>query len=299
MAAWEKTLYLPNLRQLGAAALVASLVFTFSALGAFAEQSGDPGKPVALKGDQAGMLQGKGAGGSFVYYSFPYAGDNSTATINLNASSNDLAGSEADLIGFNAYGPNGDLYAWSGQQPGMSPNLVGNLISMDKGTYIVQIYNYSDRPMDFTLGITGLPSVAAPAPMMVAAPPMAAPAAAPPAMAAPAASMAPIRLDTPVTGTLGRGSFTYHTFTYPGAYATYTLNANVTPDDPSVLTEGLVGFNVYGPTGELNAIDGVQTGMSPNLSGDLNNPTAGTYTIQLFNLSSRDVGYTFWISPGK
>jgi len=59
-------------------------------------------------------------------------------------------------VGFNVDGREpGRVYASSGTQPGMRPNISGNLINGEPGLFTVQVYNYDPTtPIEFE--ITGL-----------------------------------------------------------------------------------------------------------------------------------------------
>jgi uncharacterized cupredoxin-like copper-binding protein len=123
--------------------------------GSFVVTNGQAGSPdnalsVAAVPTLSGHLEA-GTKGHFAYYAFTYPGDQSAATVNLQASSDDAV--VRGNVGFNVYGPQrGKVYATGGAQPGMEPNVSGNLISGDAGTYLVQVYNYDpDQAIDFTI----------------------------------------------------------------------------------------------------------------------------------------------------
>ena len=58
-------------------------------------------------------------------------------------------------VGFHVYGPvSGNVYATGGAQPGMSPNVSGNLISTDRGHYVVQVCNYDPSvPISYAIAL--------------------------------------------------------------------------------------------------------------------------------------------------
>jgi DMSO/TMAO reductase YedYZ molybdopterin-dependent catalytic subunit len=108
---------------------------------------GMPGRP------QRGRLAG-GTGGHVAVYTFAYPGDASVYSVDLQ-----IAPDLPEVLaraGFRVYGPvAGKEYLTGGAQPGLRPNVSGNLISRDPGDYTVQVYN--DHPtlaVDYELSIT-------------------------------------------------------------------------------------------------------------------------------------------------
>jgi len=88
---------------------------------------------------------------------------------------------------------------------------------------------------------------------------------------------------TPIHGSLAPGGrVNVYTLDYPGDETVYTINLQVTPDDPRLLQQ--VGFKVYGPqSGKIYAIGGAQPGLRPNVSANLISGDPGRYFIQIYN----------------
>ena len=125
---------------------------------------GAVGAGAALLGSQllsraagaAGTLRGHlQPGGSVATYTIAYPGDKSVYTIGLQVSPDD-----ANVLrnaGFKVFGPKPNItYATGGAQPGLRPNVAGNLISSDAGSYTIQVYNYDPiTPIDYELSLAG------------------------------------------------------------------------------------------------------------------------------------------------
>jgi hypothetical protein len=89
-------------------------------------------------------------GGKTALYEFTYPGDQSVYTIGLNLTPNDPQ--IAKNAGFNVFGPTRDkVYATGGYQGGLTPNMSGNVIALEPGTYTIQVYNYTTIPLDYTI----------------------------------------------------------------------------------------------------------------------------------------------------
>jgi hypothetical protein len=100
-----------------------------------------------------------------------------------------------------------------------------------------------------------------------------------------------------MSGTLAAnsgGSFAYYTFYLPANASTVAINLDVRPDDPNVLKN--TGFNVYGPQpNKTYATSGTQTGLSPNVSGDLNTIDAGWFVVQVYSYDPQTpVSFRIW-----
>jgi len=107
-------------------------------------------------GQQQNSFKGhlaNGSGGHFALYEFNYPGNREVYTLNMQVSPDSPSG--LANVGFKVYGPVKDkVYAESGTQQGLIPNVTGNLISKDPGTYTVQIFNYNpDVPIDYELSL--------------------------------------------------------------------------------------------------------------------------------------------------
>lgn len=68
-------------------------------------------------------------------------------------------------MGFNVYGPQaGTTYAVGGAQPGLggnAPSFAADVNSSARGQYVVQVFNYAGRDLDFQVWVTG-PGVSTP-----------------------------------------------------------------------------------------------------------------------------------------
>jgi hypothetical protein len=129
------------------------------------------------------------------------------------------------------------------------------------------------------------------------------PSAAPQAPAAPTPTAPPdqpIALRTPVRGQLqpsSSGSFATYLLTYPGDRQAYTINLQVSSDDPAILAN--VGFVAYGPLpGKEYARGGAQRGLRPNVSGDLIAYDGGAFQIQVYNYSPIPIDYELTVVAG-
>jgi hypothetical protein len=256
-----------------------------------ATDNSQPQGAIQLQPDQIvnGGLEGN-SGGRFAYYKFTYKGDQSTVTINLQIEPDDAL--ILENAGFRIYGPTpGKEYAKGGAQKGLVPNVAGNLIGIEAGEYVVQVYNYNPQtPIGFALVATGL-SVQ-PQSQVAPAPAPAAPAPAAPAPSAPAPSASPTaggsalgQQQNSFKGHLEAGTgghFALYEFNYPGNREVYTLNLQVSPDTAPVLQNA--GFKVYGPIKDkVYAESGAQQGLIPNVTGNLISIDPGTYTVQVYN----------------
>jgi hypothetical protein len=110
--------------------------------------------------DASGKIKGHldaGTAGHFGLYELSYPGDESVYTVNLQISPEDPV--LLKNAGFKVYNPNGSLHVSGGVQRGLTPNVTANVISKQKGTYVVQVFNYDPSiPMDFELSLVqGLP----------------------------------------------------------------------------------------------------------------------------------------------
>jgi hypothetical protein len=110
------------------------------------------------------------------------------------------------------------------------------------------------------------------------------------ALAADPQAVAPeqaIRLDRQLSGHLDAGAgghFAYYKFFYPADGSTVTVNLEVRPDDPAVLPN--VGFHVYAPDGKLEVSGGDQTGLVPDVSGDVSTADPaekGEHVVQVYD----------------
>lgn len=114
--------------------------------------SDSTGGALAQQGSFKGRLRA-GSAGAFALYEFNYPGNREVYTINLQVSPDSAP--VLKNAGFKLYGPQKDkVYVQGGSQLGLVPNVTGNLISIDPGTYVVQVYNYNpDVAIDYELGL--------------------------------------------------------------------------------------------------------------------------------------------------
>ena len=99
-------------------------------------QSAAADRPIPVVGTMEGQLE-PGTRAPFAYYRFDYPGGGRVVSVNLQV--------EPDLptvlqnAGFRVYGPQrGRVYLTSGLQPGLVPNVTGDLVSEDAGVYLVR-----------------------------------------------------------------------------------------------------------------------------------------------------------------
>lgn len=318
-------------RGIGAGALVATmLVSSTTALAqtaATTTQSDNASTPVPISGNGAhytgsiGAAPARGWAGSanrFAYYSFKLDGTKRTVTINMQVYPDDPT--TLNDVGFVVYGPQSVknpsyIYASSGAAPKKSPNISGDLNSTEAGDYLIQVYNDSHVPITFDLWTTKLPAqpeqaerttgpaaTSAPAATQEPAPvATATPAAAAPSTSAPAAepSATPAaQSGNNFSGDLAPGKFDVFQFDYPGDQRVYTINVEITPDNRDVLKNA--GFDVYRPNGTLQVRGGTQQNLVPNVSANVINQTAGTYTLKVYNnVPGVTVHYTVTLNVGK
>lgn len=110
----------------------------------FAAGSAHAASPTRVEGAIVGS-----SGGGYAYYSFSYPGDGSLVTLALEVGTADV-----DVIratGLNVYGPvSGKVYATTAKE-GLAQARTAAFTSTDPGGYVVQIYNYSQAAIPFSL----------------------------------------------------------------------------------------------------------------------------------------------------
>src|SRR5687768_8351831 len=100
----------------------------------------DAAAPFPLTGDQHRFALTGSRAGSFAYYAFDYDGSDRTATVNLDVWPEDKAAFDGGLVGFRVYDARGTLALTGGAQPGLVPNVSGDLRGRERGRYLVQVY---------------------------------------------------------------------------------------------------------------------------------------------------------------
>jgi hypothetical protein len=95
-----------------------------------------------------------GGGGHYAYYKFTYPGGEVPYRVNVHASPDD--GAILSKFNFRVYGPRqGHVYVTGGTQRGLRPNVTGDLLVGEPGTYIVQLFNNSATPVEYRIWLTG------------------------------------------------------------------------------------------------------------------------------------------------
>ena len=269
-------------RTLVAAVAAATLTLPGVALAASPSTGSVATNPATLTGTVQGNLAGN-SGGSFDYLQFNYPGDGSTVTLDLTV--DNTLPLQDGAAGINIY-QNGNLLATSGQN---GPNSGEALFSgSTAGPILVQVFNYeAGTPIAFTLTPQGLPA------QTQASAPAATSSTTTAATASSATSSTTPTLGGSASGTLAAstgGSFALYRLAYPGNSQNVTLSLSVSPVAPAEV--GTTGLNVYDQDGNL--VGTASPSEDPSvLSLTLNNASAATYTIQVFNYDpSTSVSYT-------
>jgi 6-phosphogluconolactonase len=84
---------------------------------------------------------GASASGRTTEYFFDYPGREEVYTIELQVLPDNQA--VLDNAGFRVYGPGGSVHVTGGAQRGLRPNVVANVIGVNRGRHVVQVYNYN------------------------------------------------------------------------------------------------------------------------------------------------------------
>lgn len=94
-------------------------------------------------------------GSRYVYFKFDYPGGDLKYKINVQAVPDDA--NVLRNVNFRVYGPTAArVYARSGTQPGLSPNVTGDLPPSESGTYLVQLFNANPgTAVDYKIWLTG------------------------------------------------------------------------------------------------------------------------------------------------
>lgn len=267
----------------GLIAVAAALLLPFPALAASTGATGNsPSNPIPLTSPVQGSLAGN-SGGSFAYYQFSYPGDGSTVALTLTA--DNTVPLNTGSAGLNVY-QGGALVATSGRYTDNSDLTL--FFSHSNDPAIVQVYNYDPaNSIDFSVSAQGLPAqTATVAPSATAAPMVmpnatAAPAATTAAVPSASATPAMLALNGSVKGQLignTGGSYANYQLTYPGDGSTVSLTLTV--DDPTPLTSGAAGFNVYQSGALLTSAS--QNGQNSAFAF-FTSSTGGPITVQVFD----------------
>src|SRR5579859_6939943 len=120
--------------------------------------STDPNQPTPLDAD----VQGTVAASGFAYLAFTYPGDGSSVAITMTYTMTDPA--RDAVIGFHVYGPTATLIGAGTQSNNPLGTKYLQFSSTNPGTYLLQIYDYTDMPVDFGVTTEGQIAAAAPGP---------------------------------------------------------------------------------------------------------------------------------------
>lgn len=277
-----------------------SLVLALALLsaGAFTALAEEAVTPIsaAAQTQVSGVLPGSPAG-SFDYYQVGYAGDGEALDIELTFFPRDP--SFASGIGFNVYGPDGEIGSgvWV-QADGVTRF---SYASDDAVTLLIQVFNYTNTTVAYDLTASGAattPTAVAQevatteeAEVEVAVAEVVEEAAvveveeveeAEEAVAPDLAPAMPQTLEDRVEGSLlgsRAGAYTTYVLPYAGDESEVTLTLAVWPADPSFVKA--FGFDVYGPSGWVAS--GVQGSVHGELSAAFSSDEAGEYRVQVHN----------------
>lgn len=94
-------------------------------------------------------------GTKYQYFKFEYPGDDRGYEINIQAATDDP--NVLSDVSFRVYGPTvGKVYARSGVQPGLTPNITADMPTAEAGTYLVQLSNANrDTPVEYRIWLSG------------------------------------------------------------------------------------------------------------------------------------------------
>lgn len=107
-----------------------------------------PPTPAGATGQRGRLLPGQQ-----LQQELAYPGGRAVYTIGLH-----ISPELTQQVGFKVFGPeSGKLYVRGGGQPGLRPNVSGNLIETTAGTYLVQLYNDAAAAVDYELTVTAGP----------------------------------------------------------------------------------------------------------------------------------------------
>lgn len=254
--------------------LLMALVLTLGLASGVAAQADDTeAEPLVLADDSpvAGTLAGN-RGGSFDYYVIHYPGDETVVNIRVDFAPGDPATLMA--VGFNVYGPNG-FFIGQGTAAGSAKERMYSASAPE--TWLVQVYNYGDVTVSYTIAAEGLPATAEEAKEAAVVEET--------AEAEQAATSETVFEEGTLVGSRA-GAFATFEVTYDGE-ADLELTLRYVPDDPTIRAG--VGMTVYGADGWSRGAtveDGVRT---VSLTGE----AAGTYTVQVFNyIEGLKIAYT-------
>lgn len=253
--------------------------------------------PLPTSVSSSGTLTGS-ANGSFAFYTFNYAGHNTTGTVTLNVTPTDS--NTTNAVGVNLY-QNGATLKSMNALGSTSGSNFGLFSSPSAGPVLVQVYNYlPGKTASYNFTITGVT-----APTLTTSPSAVVPASVASSGTGPSASNGGSTAGTAVSlpasvgasGTLtgsGNGSFAFYTFNYPGNGAIGTITLDVTPNDPNLTNA--VGVNLYQNGTTLKSMNALGT-MSGTNSATFSSANAGPVVVQVYNyLPDQTAAYHFTIT---
>jgi len=234
-------------------------------------------------------------GGAVQFYRIEYAGNGQPVPIQLTASP--PRGVTGAGFGFKVYGPNGLLGEAVVAQGGDTwTQYALTLASATAGTYLVQVYNYTNNiAVDYTLQASGLAAATtagggSPQPVTNTSPEAA----------------VPLASGTAVTGgaLVGRseGTSEFFTVAYPGAGVEMTVEMDYRP--PAPFNNNAVGFYLWSPSDTDNkpSARGIQAYRDANgvsLKATYSADAGQILTVQVFNYQpGLTVSYTLLVTGG-
>lgn len=274
---------------------VAAIVLALGVVTGAAAASND-GKTAAtamsLSGTVAGNLTGSAAG-AFDYYTFPYPGDGSTATLSLNFTPDDPTVSNAVGVAL-----------WQGGTEVTSVNGVGStpgsnsvtFSSTTSGPVLVQVYNYDDGvPVQFQLSLSGVAASAATSSRT--APSASTPAASSASTSANGSASRPFSLTGAMSGSLpgnSAGSYVYYSRSYPGDGSTASVTLTFSPNGADVANG--IYVVAYQNGSQIASAHGTDATTPGSLSISYSSTTSGPVVLQIGNYNP-DATISYSISP--
>jgi 6-phosphogluconolactonase len=93
---------------------------------------------------------GASSSGRTAEYGFDYPGGEVVYTVEMQV----MPENQFPLVGFQVYNPTGAVHVKGGAQAGLVPNVSANVVSRQKGRYVVQVYSYSSgAAIDYSLRV--------------------------------------------------------------------------------------------------------------------------------------------------
>jgi hypothetical protein len=221
-------------------------------------------KPPCIGNGSTECVLAGDAGGSCNLYEIAYPGGEAELEVELVYSPADPI--SAKCFGFNVYGY--DRFEGRGEPDGDGSVgvLVFSYAEDEPNTLVIQVYNYGEWAIGYTLTVDGLPEESTPAPIE--------------AVAAPAEEQAECG---PVMGSNAGnegGAIQLHTFAYLGDEEDVTVSMTYSPADPSFAKA--IGFVIYAPTGRVIA-RGVPSDEGGVMEATFSSDTKGEFGVQVYN----------------